>query len=212
MNKNLLLSNTYTTRICGKCKEKIVLENELFQDDVCIIYFKEKAYHKSCFEKIFQSKRKLVEKDFDTIWNENIMPSKEHFWNIVAKNHLYKYLMKEYNITLFTNSFFQKMEQIYNGNWKNVSKPVRPEHLLDMFIQKRSYLEKQLSWKKLTGIEALNYSLAIIVNKYEDYLNWMEKSKEELKELEKFVQTQTLTNLITRNKETININILDDEE
>jgi hypothetical protein len=75
------------------------------------------------------------------------------------------------------------MEQIYNGKWKNVSKCVRPEHILDMFRQKQSWLDRGVEWKKLKGMEAYNYALAVILNQYDSYLSWMEKSRIENKNI-----------------------------
>ena len=183
INKSLLL-NYKTNRKCDVCKEFIFLEDYIFEENVQVIRLDKKSYHKDCLAEIFESKRKYKGLNFDTFWNENIDKSTLVFWNIVAKNHLYKYVVEHYNITYITNAFYQKMEQIYNGKWKNVSKCVRPEHILDMFRQKQSWLDRGVEWKKLKGMEAYNYALAVILNQYDSYLSWMEKSRIEKQEIE----------------------------
>lgn len=184
MNKNLLL-NYVTTRKCAECKGVIILENYLFEPNIEIISLDNKSYHKSCFKEYFLKKRKYKDLDFDIFWSENIDKSNAHFWSIVTRNHLYKYLAEVFNVAMFPNSFYQKMEQVFTGKWKNVNREVLPEHLLDMYQRKRKTITDIVNRKKITGMSALNYSIPVIVDKYEDYLNWLAKCKEEKAEIQK---------------------------
>jgi hypothetical protein len=53
-----------------------------------------------------------------------------------------------------------------------------------MFRQKQSWLDRGVEWKKLKGMEAYNYALAVILNQYDSYLSWIEKSRIEKQEIE----------------------------
>lgn len=176
-NKNILLSDVKTTRKCGGCGEIIVLEDELFKDEISIGYHakQKKSYHKDCF---FQSmsERKRPPDNIPELWDE-MLGCVEFLRGVMFKNHLYVYFGKMFGVTLFTSSFYQKMEQIYNGKWKNVTKSVKPEHLLDMFIRRDNEIKKILTNVGLSGLSGLNYAISVIVNKYDGYLGWLEKSK-----------------------------------
>lgn len=74
------------------------------------------------------------------------------------------------------------MESIYKGTCKNLNRPVPPEDLLDMWKQKRNYLDKvaEQNRKKgteITGVNRVNYDLAILLSRYDAYLKWKEQQK-----------------------------------
>lgn len=184
MNKNLLLKYI-TTRKCAECKEIIILENYLFEPDIEIMSLENKSYHKSCLKEFLSKKKKYKDLDFDVFWSENIDKSNAHFWSIVTRNHLYKYLAEFFNVTMFTSSFYQKMEQVFTGKWKDVNKEVLPEHLLDMYQRRKQTIINIMNRKKITGMNALNYSIPVVLNMYEDYLNWLAKCEQEKIEIQK---------------------------
>lgn len=74
------------------------------------------------------------------------------------------------------------MDSVYKGTYKNLNRPVPPEDLLDMWKQKRNYLDKvaEQNRKKgteITGVNRVNYDLAILLSKYDAYLDWKEKQQ-----------------------------------
>ena len=74
------------------------------------------------------------------------------------------------------------MDSVYKGTMKNLNKPVPPEDLLDMWKQKRNYLEKiaeqnRKKGNEISGVQRVNYDLAILLSKYDSYLKWKDQQK-----------------------------------
>lgn len=95
---------------------------------------------------------------------------------------LIAYFQDNYNISTFPNYFYSKLAEINRGTYKGVLEGIPYEDILDMFIRKQDYLNKVADrnlgkGKKMNGIGRINYDLAIIINKYDDYLKWKNKNK-----------------------------------
>lgn len=74
------------------------------------------------------------------------------------------------------------MDSVYKGEYKGLKKPVPPEHLLDMWEQKKSYLLKiyernRTHGKEIDGLQRVYYDLAILLSKYDSYLSWKDKQE-----------------------------------
>ena len=74
------------------------------------------------------------------------------------------------------------MDSVYKGTYKNLNRPVPPEDLLDMWRQKRNYLDRvaEQNRKKgteISGVNRVNYDLAILLSKYDAYLKWKEQQE-----------------------------------
>lgn len=98
------------------------------------------------------------------------------------KNELYDFLFEMYNISFFPNYFYVKINSVYKGTYKNLNRPVSPEDLLDMWRQKRNYLDKvaEQNRKKgteISGVNRVNYDLAILLSRYDAYLKWKEQQQ-----------------------------------
>lgn len=95
---------------------------------------------------------------------------------------LYDFLQEKYGITKLPKHFFMKMSNIFNGKLDGLTKPIKPEHMYDMWVRKSSYLNKVHAnniskGKKMDAYIMLNYDLAVIMSKYDDYLAWLDKQK-----------------------------------
>ena len=98
------------------------------------------------------------------------------------RNELYEFLFEMYNISFFPNYFYIKMDSVYKGTYKNLNRPVPPEDLLDMWRQKRNYLDRvaEQNRKKgteISGVNRVNYDLAILLSRYDAYLKWKEQQE-----------------------------------
>lgn len=176
MKKEVLL-HYKTMRKCISCKEYITIEESW---DTVIHYTgvsksHSGVYHLECFIKKFD-KNKFPKED-RTI-KEITNDGSEELFKLVCKNHLYKYLADRYEIIMMPNYIYTKLEQIFSGDFRNMSKPIPPEHLLDMFIQRKDYLEKIYHKQKLDGTSMINYDLAVLIAKYPAYLKYIEKEKQ----------------------------------
>lgn len=96
--------------------------------------------------------------------------------------NLIDYFTSTYNITYYPKFFYTKLAEINNGNYKGITEGIPYDDLLDMFKKKQGYLDKvafnkSKVGKELNGISRINYDLAVLISKYDEYLSWKNKQK-----------------------------------
>lgn len=180
------------TRKCNICK-KLIDISESSSDDY---FFKQTRkvrtfFHSQCYtEQQTHKKRKpLTEEEcafcISQIKTENeILKSEEKKTQEkrLIKDQLYNFISDMYDISFFPKFFYVKMDSVYKGEYKGLKKPVPPEHLLDMWEQKKSYLLKvhernRTHGKEIDGLQRVYYDLAILLSKYDSYLSWKDKQE-----------------------------------
>ena len=114
---------------------------------------------------------------------------------------LFDYIQDKYGITKLPKHFFIKMSNIFNGKLDGLSKPIPPEHMYDMWVRKSAYLDKVNNnniskGKKMDSYARLNYDLAIIISKYDKYLEWLDKQKALSSENESLKENISITNVL----------------
>jgi hypothetical protein len=205
-----------TTRKCRQCKMNIVLETDDF------LIHKDSYYHFNCFVEHLTSKKRGAssiedaKRQAEELKNE----SKNKVKDIIAKNHLFTWLQRKYDIVTMPPFIFTKMEDIFKGNYKGMSRPIPPEDLLDMWERKWDELCRLYSWnlskgKSLDDVGRLNYDIAVILGKTTSYYAWKDTQKqkdESVKEIitqKKFDYNAIVGNVKQQNDENY---IIDDEE
>lgn len=216
------------TRKCSICKEAIDIADS--NEDFFIISKNgSNSYtHSKCYIEHHTSSKRRKPKTLEEC-NEFIEECKSQNKDVIkAKNirdELYSFIFDMYGISFFPNYFYIKMDSVYKGTYKNLNKPVPPEDLLDMWRQKKNYLEKvaEQNRKKGTeieGVNRVNYDLAILLSKYDSYLKWKEQQKIAIAELEeqkkRSVEKIEYKDVVrpqraTKNTERIDINSMLDE-
>ena len=179
------------TRKCSICKEPIYI-NDTNEDFFITLKNETKSYtHTNCYiEKQTTKKRspKTIEECQEYIeqcrQNTKVTEKRKS-----TKNELYEFLFDMYDISYFPQYFYIKMDSVYKGTMKNLNKPVPPEDLLDMWKQKRNYLDKvaeqnRKKGNEILGVNRVNYDLAILLSKYDSYLKWKEQQKIAIAELD----------------------------
>ena len=170
--------NISITRKCKCCKEYLDIEKDNF------VYYKKRYYHFDCAinETLDRKNNKLSKEQcvdkFTQLQNEN----REEINNIINKERLYKWLQNTYNTVVLPSYFYIKMDEIFSGIYKGLSKEISPEDLLDMWTRKKNELDRindsnSRKGKNLIGVARINYDLAILLNKYDSYLKWKEKQR-----------------------------------
>ena len=170
--------NISITRKCKCCKEYLDIEKDNF------VYYKKRYYHFDCAvnETLDRKNNKLSKEQcvdkFTQLQNEN----REEINNIINKERLYKWLQNTYNTVVLPSYFYIKMDEIFSGIYKGLSKDIPPEDLLDMWKRKKNELDRindsnSRKGKNLIGVARINYDLAILLNKYDSYLKWKEDQK-----------------------------------
>ena len=179
------------TRKCSICKESIYI-NDTNEDFFITLKNETKSYtHTNCYiEKQTTKKRspKTVEECQEYI-EQCRQSTKAIEKKKSTKNELYEFLFDMYDISYFPQYFYIKMDSVYKGTMKNLNKPVPPEDLLDMWKQKRNYLDKvaeqnRKKGNEISGVNRVNYDLAILLSKYDSYLKWKEQQKIAIAELD----------------------------
>ena len=179
------------TRKCSICREPIYI-NDTNEDFFITLKNETKSYtHTNCYIKKQTTKKrspKTVEECREYIeqcrQNAKVTEKKKS-----TKNELYEFLFDMYDISYFPQYFYIKMDSVYKGTMKNLNKPVPPEDLLDMWKQKRNYLDKvaeqnRKKGNEILGVNRVNYDLAILLSKYDSYLKWKEQQKIAIAELD----------------------------
>ena len=98
------------------------------------------------------------------------------------RRQLTDWLLKAYDVSSIPVRFYQKLAAVYDGSYTGLAQPVPAEHLLDMWQQKKQYLDKVAAQnaqkgKRMDVAQRLNYDLAILLVRYKDYLAWKQKQE-----------------------------------
>lgn len=114
--------------------------------------------------------------------------------NKVTQKTVTDWIYKTYDISFLPKYFFMNLSKISKGKYKGLNKPVAWVDLLDMWQRKMPYLEKvhiknEQQGKHIEGMARINYDLAIILSKYDNYLAW--KSEQEAEKIQKQKGKQT---------------------
>lgn len=204
--------NYKTPRKCKLCGLIMNLEDEIGKT----IFENGSFSHSKCYRnKLENSKRnKLSPDEIDKKVSSMEQNSLDHINTVIVKNHMYKYFQQKYDIVLIPNQFFMKMESIFDGSFNGLRQPIPPEHILDMFQRGDVILSSIFYKNKIEGISKLNYDLAVLLGKYEKYLEWIKTQEEKNKEIIHSGKEKINLEVISARKENkeSSSNILDDDE
>lgn len=210
-------------RKCNFCKKDIILN----PNDKNAILYNEKFYHEHCFDEWCvatkkPSKIRLTALENKDRYKQDVKKTVEDFYkkkvtcqldrleietrrmviNSFAERNVNLFLKDFFNIKTISQPVWKKLSQLYNGTYSKFEGKIPPDHLLDMLEQKRDYLQKtndKLQSSKEWSVDSLiHYDLAILMNKYNDYLAWREKQKVLAVELNDSVQSEVLTETIAK--------------
>lgn len=197
-------------KTCFKCKKEIDLVNE---DKV---KFQNHFYHLDCFNQLclkptqkWKNASKFVEQyisdaEYDTEklkQKYNMTPSQIKESKLAAdrevdkwytESDLCSFLRQKYNTDKLPYTY---LKQVFNGNYKGITKGIPANHLLDMWRRKSNYLDKvylnnKTKGKDFSTEQRIKYDLAILVSKYDGYLKWLETQK--LIEIEPKIENNNL--------------------
>lgn len=184
-----------TTRKCKVCKNLIVLETDKF-----VPHNKDDYYHQDCFIEMMNDKNKQLSQDeILEIIKKDREKSHDRIKMLIDKNHLFVFIVKKYELTFKPKYLFLRFEQIFNGSYKNITEPVSPSDLLDMWLRKENELDRINQWKigkgeSLDGLNRLWYDVAILLSKAASYKKW---------KMSQVINDRTKENIIEENKSKI---------
>ena len=139
----------------------------------------------------------------------------EYIENWYVKADINKFISQHYNSSA-SQCYAWILNSIYKGTYRNIGIAIPPKHLLNMWqIQinnlNKIYLRNKSKGKNFTDEGRVKYDLAILVNKYDGYLNWLQKQEllKAEKENNKQENLSEITSAVSKNKK-VNNNIEDD--
>jgi hypothetical protein len=182
-----------TTRKCKVCKNLIVLETDKF-----VPHNKDDYYHQDCFIEMMKDKN-LSQDEISEIIKKDREKNHDKIKMLIDKNHLFVFVVKKYELTFKPKYLFLRFEQIFNGSYKNITEPVSPSDLLDMWLRKENELDRINQWKigkgeSLDGLNRMWYDVAILLSKASSYKKW---------KMSQVINDRTKENIIEENKSKI---------
>jgi hypothetical protein len=168
-----------TTRKCKHCKELIVLE------DYGFILYKESYYHYDCFVKSLVEKKKggISEEEAKGIAEGLKEEGREATKDIIARNHLFTWVQKKYDLVVMPSYIYTKFDAIFKGEYKGMTRPIPPDDLLDIWERKWNDLSGLYNWnankgKTMDATGRINYDIAVILAKSNSYYAWKDTQKQ----------------------------------
>lgn len=161
---------------CKGCKDEIILED----DDILYFGFKIKDFwHTSCLVEKETSKKKgaLPKEDVDKfVQGLKFETERQRIFHI-SKRKLIDWLHQHYRMVVIPSHFIQRLDNVFLGFYDGITEPVPPEDVLDMWKRKADELNKiklrnVRKGFKLDGVNLLQYDLAVVLSKYDSYLEW----------------------------------------
>lgn len=182
------------TRTCFECKEDIHVEVGNVKDIVC---YKNKYYHKNCFEKeaIRKSQKTgQVGKTWKAVLENMAEYEREAMERINSckpSDKLNDWILDHYDITATTTytTFWRTVTELEQGKYRNKKCKKVPTRLLyEAWVWGQPNLDKinarnKTAGKNIEGEARLSYDLTIILKHIPDYIRFTTRSKEEKKEI-----------------------------
>ena len=171
-------------RKCGhsKCEHEdpIIVDRE---NSTGAIFYNSKYYHEDCFIKEC-NKRLKSQKETRLDWGKalnNIPKLKENAKKkmivYLDRDDLYRFVLENYQISRVNNLQWTKLSHIYDGTYKGLAYKISQVELLEEWKFYMPELIENRKYKNMTGEQAFNYDLAIVLSKNIEYREFLEKKK-----------------------------------
>lgn len=172
---------------CFYCKGNIDLKQKY---DGSFVYDKKHYCHCHCFTE-HKTSLKKGKKNIDEC--EKYLKSLKQNTQLIVLNAKCNTLLIEWYCLFFSKTtitpYARKLiSQVVSGEYKNINKPIPIYELYDMFRLKATELKgintTLISKNKQRGIRCnidsiFAYDIAVIVNQYDDYVQWKESIKQD---------------------------------
>ncbi len=178
--------STVLIRKCSICKTNLEIGLNNLDE---AIYYNKTHYHSECFIEAAINKSKNSNKRVSEKWNnilKNIsdirLASEKRFETEIYKEKVFDFIRDNYGVTVVPTNLYTRLADIYSGKFKGMSKGIPPKYLLDMWKKQIRGLNKIADKNKTRGkymdtSQRLVYDTAILINKYDSYLAWLEQKK-----------------------------------
>ncbi|UUV25971.1 MULTISPECIES: hypothetical protein [Lysinibacillus] len=135
-------------------------------------------YHEECFRNELIKKGKMSKEEIDNMIIGCQLEQRKDKLLAISKNRFYEWIKEHYQVTL-PNYYCMRIDKITQGRDERVYGSISYDEFLEMYSMLVNYLAKQTLNKKFKNTsQRMNYELAIVISKYEDYKNYKEKLEE----------------------------------
>lgn len=135
-------------------------------------------YHEECFKNELIKKGKMSEEEIESMIVGYQLEQHKDKLLAESKNKFYEWIKEHYQVTL-PNYYCMRVDKITQGKDEKVYGSISYDEFLEMYSMLVNYLAKQTLNKKFKNTsQRMNYELAIVISKYEDYKNYKEKLEE----------------------------------
>lgn len=168
-------------RTCAMCGSTVSIDKE---NSNRAIQYKKRFYHCDCFNSFcdqrIANQRKGMAERWTNIKNsidELIIETTREQRVLVSKDELVQWLFVNYDVSLLSTKMYTKLDGVYCGTYRGLAYPIGPEELLAEWKYYWDELCAIRRNKNLTGEQAVNYDLAIVLGKNAEYRKIKEKEK-----------------------------------
>lgn len=189
-------------RKCAVCEGVVVVDKDNSQR---AIQYKKKFYHFNCFTELCD--QKIANKRASSSWadvklqiDDLVEETTVSQQNEIAKDEIYKLISKRYDISYIGSTIVCKLSGIYNGTFRGLAYPIEPTEFLEEWNYYWDELCSIRRNKDLTGERAMNYDIAILLQKNAEYRK-RKQSEKLAREIQRQQQEDAVivdTNVITK--------------
>lgn len=184
-SNNSSKNNKRREYVCAYCGNEIFVNNHTIYD---LIRYDNKNYHKQCFQECCEKKSvkkgAYAQKWADALqhYNDIVLESLTFYENKVTRDTLNKFLQEEYGLAIIPSNFWQRIADLNTGKYKQIGTKVPTSDILEMWqiqIKKLNAIAEynKAHGKTMTKESRLIYDLAILIGKYNGFLEWKERQK-----------------------------------
>lgn len=158
-------------RKCAICAGVVLVDKDNSQR---AIQYKKKFYHCNCFTELCD--QKIANKRASAVWadvrlhiDDLVKETMISQQNEIAKDEIYKFISKQYDISYIGSTIVCKLSSIYNGTLRGLAYPIEPVELLDEWKYYWDELCSIRHNKGIVGENAMNYDVAILLKRNAEY-------------------------------------------
>lgn len=158
-------------RKCAACEEAILINKE---NSNRAIHYKKRFYHFDCFSSLCD--QKMSSKRSSSSWadaklhiEDLVRETTREQQNEIAKDEIIKWMTFQYDISCVSGRLFMKLNDIYSGTFNGLAYPILPVELMEEWKYYWDELCTIRRHKTLVGEQAINYDIAILLNRNAEY-------------------------------------------
>lgn len=190
---------------CKKCKHVISFQTFKDVESTKMVFYQSSYYCNKCFSELCSQKtrkwknakinfdkyvytaseqlKKLLNKKIDSYGDINQLKKQadRYVETVFIEHDINSFICTNYGIIDISNFYIRYLKPLYNGTSNKYPEvKIPPQHLIEMWRTKIKYLNKVYQkninkGKKFTPTQRALYDLAILVCKYEGFLEWKNK-------------------------------------